>query len=227
MQWDMRQKPEFAICKVTFDAPGEQILLEADAMVGKDTAVAMKTQVRGGIMAGLKRKLLSGESLFQNTFTASRPGETVWFAPGPDGDMDVHILDGSHDIMLSNSAFVACAPTVTLDTKFAGVKGFFSGTKLFLIKCSGQGPVWFCGYGAIHTIDVQPGTSYIVDNNHIVGFTGGLDYNIRKVGGLKSLFLSGEGLVCEFRGQGRIWIATRSPQGLAAFLAPFRPRKSN
>jgi len=68
---------------------------------------------------------------------------------------------------------------------------------------------------------------YIVDTSHIVGWTGGLEYQVRKVGGLKSLFLSGEGLVCEFRGQGRVWVSTRNPSSLAAFLQPFRPVKNN
>ncbi|RLB46418.1 MAG: TIGR00266 family protein, partial [Deltaproteobacteria bacterium] len=48
-----------------------------------------------------------------------------------------------------------------------------------------------------------------------------------KVGGLKSLFFSGEGLVCNFRGQGRLWISTRNSAALATFLHPYRPVKRN
>lgn len=226
MRWDMRQKPEFAICRVEFENPGEQIVLEGAAMVAKDTSVQMKTGMRGGLMGGLKR-MVSGESLFQNTFTASRPGESVWFAPGPDGDMDYQMLDGSHDLILASSAYVASEPQIELDTKFGGLRGFLGKTGLFFVKCSGVGAVWFCGYGAIHAVDIQPGQSYIVDNSHVVGFTGGLDFNIRGMGGLKSFVFGGEALVCEFSGQGRVWISTRSPGALAAFLFPFRPRKSS
>ena len=57
----------------------------------------------------------------------------------------------------------------------------------------------------------------------MVAFTQGLQYSIRKVGGVKSLFFSGEGLVCEFQGQGRLWMQTRNPGSLAAFLEPYRP----
>ena len=67
---------------------------------------------------------------------------------------------------------------------------------------------------------------YIVDTDHVVGFTTGLNYQVTKVGGLKSLFLSGEGLVCRFQGQGRLWISTRAPGGLASFLHPFRRVKA-
>jgi uncharacterized protein (TIGR00266 family) len=97
------------------------------------------------------------------------------------------------------------------------------------LRAYGQGYLWFSSYGGLHTIDIgQQYTGYICDNTHMVGFTQGLNYSIRKVGGLKSLFLSGEGLVCEFQGQGRLWLQTRNPNSLAAFLHPFRRvRKSS
>ncbi len=224
MKWDLRQRPDFGICQLTFDQPGEQMVVEASAMVARDSNVDMTTNMKGGLGGALKRKI-SGESVFQNTFTASSPGETLWFAPGADGDMECHIMDGSHSVMLASSCFVAAAPSVELDTKFAGVKGFFSGTKLFLIKCDGQGPLFFGSYGAIHAVDVGP-AGYICDTQHIVGFTGGLDYQLRGVGGLKGFFASGEGFVCEFKGQGRLWLATRSAGGIASFLQPFRPTKN-
>ncbi|MCA9582526.1 MAG: AIM24 family protein, partial [Myxococcales bacterium] len=75
--------------------------------------------------------------------------------------------------------------------------------------------------GGVHAVDVGA-AGYICDTSHIVGFTSGLDYRVRTVAGLKGLLLSGEGLVCEFRGQGRLWISTRSPANLASFLHPFR-----
>jgi uncharacterized protein (AIM24 family) len=56
----------------------------------------------------------------------------------------------------------------------------------------------------------------------MVAFSQGLKYEVQKLGGLKSLFFSGEGLVCKFSGQGRLWLQTRNPAALAAFLHPFR-----
>ena len=97
--------------------------------------------------------------------------------------MESLVLDGSYSLMMTSGAFIASAPTVNLDTKFGGAKGFFSGTSLFLLKVDGTGPVFFGCYGGLHAIDVGP-EGYVVDNNHIVAFTGGLDYNLRSVGGL-------------------------------------------
>lgn len=225
MRYEVRQKPDFGIVRVVFDAPGEQLLVESAAMVARDTAMEMKTAMTGGILGAAKRKLLGGESIFQNTFTATAAGQTLWVAPGPEGDVQELICDGQTPVFMQSGAFLACAPTVQLDTKWGGAKGFFSGAGLFLLRAMGTGPLFFSCYGGIHPVDVGA-NGYIVDTSHIVGWTGGLEYRVTKLGGLKSLFLSGEGLVCEFRGQGRVWVSTRNPSSLAAFLQPFRPVKA-
>jgi uncharacterized protein (TIGR00266 family) len=221
MRYDLLQKPDFTLVRVVFDTAGEQVLAEASAMVARDHAVDMKTQMQGGLLSAAKRKLLGGESIFQNTFTATAPGQRLWLAPGPEGDVEVVQCDGVTPVFLSSGAFLASAPSVQLDTQWGGARGFFSGAGLFLLKAQGTGPLFFAAYGGIHAVDVGP-AGYVCDTSHIVGFTGGLQYDVRKVGGLKSLFFSGEGLVCHFHGQGRLWISTRNPGSLVSFLQPFR-----
>ncbi|MBN2192002.1 MAG: TIGR00266 family protein [Polyangiaceae bacterium] len=226
MQFDLLQKPDFTMVRAVFQQPGEQLLVEASAMVAKDAGVEMKTQLQGGILAAAKRRMLGGESLFQNTFTATAPGQRLYLAPAPEGDVESVQCDGATPIFLNSGAFVACVPTVRIDTKWGGAKGFFSGAGLVLLKAEGQGQLFFSSYGGIHAIDVGPG-GYICDTGHIVGFAGGLQYTVQKMGGLKSLFFSGEGLVCNFQGQGRLWLSTRNPGSLASFLQPFRPTGSS
>jgi uncharacterized protein (TIGR00266 family) len=222
MQTEILHNPDFGVLRVRFDQPGEEITTEAGAMLGRDTNVQMRTNMQGGLGGALKRKMLGGESLFQNTFTATAPGQTVWIAPAPEGAIESVVLQPGMEIFLQSGAYLASTPGVVLDTKWQGAKGFFSGG-LFLLRVHGHGQLWFATYGGAHTVDIgekYPG--YLCDNSHMVGFTGGLRYGVRKLGGLKSLFLSGEGLVCEFSGQGRVWMQTRNPASLAAFLHPFR-----
>lgn len=222
MRHQIRHNPDFGIVQIGFDQPGEQVICESGAMVARDSAVDMKTSMQGGLGGALKRKLLGGESLFQNTFTATAPGQTLWVAPAPEGCVECITMQPGMEIFLQSGAYLASTPGITLDTKWQGAKGFFSGG-LFLLRATGQGFLWFSTYGGLHTVDI--GTQYhgyICDNSHMVAFTGGLQYNVQKLGGLKSLFLSGEGLVCNFQGQGRLWMQTRNPSSLAAFLHPFR-----
>lgn len=227
MRYELLDKPDFSMVKVTFDAPGEKMVVESAAMVARSAAMSMETNMRGGLMAAAKRKLLGGESIFQNTFTASAPGETLYFAPAPEGDVEALELNGTYSLMMSSGAFLGSAPSINLDTKWGGARGFFSGTGLFLLKADGQGPVFFSCYGGLHPIDVGP-AGYICDTSHVVAFTSGLTYTVQRVGGMKSLFFSGEGLVCNFQGQGRLWISTRNPSQLASFVFPYRPvQRSN
>ncbi|MFK7985177.1 MAG: TIGR00266 family protein [Sandaracinaceae bacterium] len=221
MRYELLDKPDFTMVKVTFDAPGEKMVVESAAMVARSAQMTMETNMQGGIMAAAKRKLLGGESIFQNTFTAGQPGETLYFAPAPEGDVEVLEMDGTTPIFMSSGAFLGSAPTVGLDTKWGGTKGFFSGTGMFLLKAEGTGPVFFSCYGGLHAVDVGP-EGYICDTSHVVAFTGGLQYDVQRVGGIKSLFMSGEGLVCRFSGQGRLWMSTRNPSGLASFVHPYR-----
>ncbi len=226
MQYEIRQRPNFSIARIQFDQPGEEMVVEASAMVARDDGVEMETNMQGGLMKSAKRSMLGGESLFQNTFSSQNPGETLWVAPPAEGDLVDFQLDGSESVYLSSGNFVAAGSGVTLDSEFKGAKGFFSGTTMFMLEASGTGPLLLGSYGAVHPVDVGE-EGYIVDNNHIVGFTGGLDYDIRRVGGLVSLAGGGEGIVCEFRGEGRLWLSTRSSDALARFVNPFRPTKSS
>lgn len=225
MRYELLDKPDFGVVKVTYEQPGEQVRVEASAMMAMDSAIDMKTQMQGGLLAAAKRSVLGGESVFQNTFTSTQAGQTLWIAPGPEGDVEVLELNGTYPVFLQSGAFLASGTGVQLDTTWGGSKGFFSGTGLFLLKCEGHGPLFFNCYGGMHAVDVGP-AGYICDTSHIVAFTAGLQYNVTRLGGLKSLFFSGEGLVCQFQGQGRLWMSTRNPSGLVSIVNPYRPKKS-
>jgi conserved hypothetical protein TIGR00266 len=178
-------------------------------------------------MKGIGR-MLGGESLFVSEFTATgKPGQ-LFVSPGVPGDIQHYYLNGN-SLIVQSSGFVASSPTVTIDTKFQGFKGFFSGESLFLIKASGSGDFWFSSYGAIVEIPVDG--DYVVDTGYIVAFEDTLNYHVEIMGGLsfknlKTGILGGEGLVCRFQGQGRLWIQSRNLLPLLNFLNSFRPVKS-
>lgn len=217
-QFRIEAQPDYSFLTVGL-AANQTLKVEASAMATMDTNLRMKTKMRGGL-----GRLLTGESLFINEFTAeSGPGE-IGIAPGSPGDMD-HVYLNNQTIYLQNMAYVASSPGVNLETKWQGfIKGFFSGESLFLIRCSGQGDLWFNTFGGMIPIDVNG--EYVVDTGHIVAFTEGLQYEVGRIGGYKSLFFSGEGLVCRFHGQGRLWIQTRKFASFAWWVYPFRPQKS-
>lgn len=218
-QFDISHKPDYSFLTVQIPQ-GETLKVEASAMATMDTNVQMKTKFKGGL-----GRFLTGESLFINEFTAQNGSGEITIAPSTPGDLE-HVQLNNETIFLQNSAYVASNPNIVLDTKWQGVtKGFFSGESFFLIKASGQGDLWFNSYGGIISIDVKD--AFVVDTGHIVAFTEGLNYKVSRQGGYKSLFLSGEGLVCRFSGEGKVWIQTRKVMPLLGFLQRFRPSKNN
>ena len=207
-------RPDFSFLTVTLSA-NETLKVEASAMATMDTNLVMKTKMRGGL-----GRLITGESMFINEFTAQGGSGKIGIAPGAPGDLD-HVYLDHETIFLQNSAFVAAAVEIEIETKWQGLtKGFFSGENLFLIRCKGRGDLWFNTYGGLFQIDIDGG--YVVDTGNIVAFTEGLDYKISKVGGYKSLFFSGEGFVCRFSGQGKVWVQTRDVAAFAGWAQQFR-----
>lgn len=224
MHHEVLYRPSYSLLVLQLSA-GEEVIAEAGAMVSMSSTVQVETKTRGGLFAGLKRAVLGGESFFINTFRAAEPGE-VTFAPPLSGDI-VHLRLEGQTMFAQSGGFIASAPTVEIDTKWGGARGFFAGEGLFLLRMSGTGDVWLSSYGAIHEKVLGAGERYIVDTGHIVGFDGSVDYSVRRIGGLKTTLFGGEGLVAEFVGPGRIWLQTRSPGAFLDWLIPKLPRPSS
>ena len=177
----------------------------------------------GGIFGGIKR-MVGGESFFVNTFTCQGPGNGwVSLSPPVPGDIVGHELGGGESLIVQSGSFLASTDGVELDTSFSGGRGLFSGEGLFLLRAhadSGGGTIWFDSYGAVKELEVTHGSELVVDTGHMVAFTEGVDYSIGKVGGIRSLIGGGEGLVMKFRGEGKVWVQTRTIATLADLLNP-------
>ena len=207
--FEIGYQPAHSLAKVTLQ-PNESVIAESGAMVGMSTNVHMQTQSRGGVMGGLKR-MFGGESFFRNTFTAQNgPGE-VLLAQALCGDMVVLEMT-PHGYFIQNSAYIASSADVNVETQTGGFKGFFSGAGVFILNATSQQPgqVLVGAFGGIQ--EIQCDGNMIIDTGHLVAWDGTLNYKIAKSGaGWIASYLSGEGLVCDFEGQGRIWIQSRNP----------------
>jgi uncharacterized protein (TIGR00266 family) len=221
MQNRILYQPSYALLQLTMEA-GESIQAEAGAMVSMTPNIQMQTAARGGILGGLKRAVLGGESFFINTFTCQGGQGELTLAPSLTGDLSYVALNGSAMFVQSGS-YVAATPDIKVDTSWAGARGFFSGQGLFLLKCEGQGDL----YGAIHPVELGPGQQYIVDTGHIVAFDSTMAYRVKGAGGIKETLLSGEGLVCEITGPGRLLLQTRSMDAFLKFLIPRLPKSGS
>lgn len=214
--------PDYSMLHIDIPA-NHTILVEAAAMAAMDTNLKMKAKLKGGF-----GRMLSGENLIINEYTAENGAGEMKIAPNLPGDLAHYYLNGNDEIFLQSSCFLASNAKVKTDSKWGGFKGFFSGMGLFLIKCTGSGDLWFNSYGGIIEMEIV-NSKYVVDTAHVVAFTSGLDYRVKSIGNMKSLFLSQEGLVCEFDGTGKVWVQSRKVMPLVNWADPFRTvqRSSN
>lgn len=209
MQIEIGFRPSQSMAHVMLQ-PGESVMAESGAMVGMSTNVNMQTS-SGGMMSGLKR-MFGGESFFRNTFTATGgPGE-VYFATPLCGDM-ITLPMTQNGYFVQSSSYVASSPQINVETKVGGFKSFFAGEGVFVLKATSQSPNDQLIVGAFGGIqELQCDGRIVIDTGHLVAWDANLQYKVTKSGsGWINSFLSGEGLVCDFEGQGRIWIQTRNP----------------
>jgi uncharacterized protein (TIGR00266 family) len=221
MQIDIGYRPAHSLARVAL-SHGEQIVAESGALVGMSTNVQMQTQSTGGLMGGLKR-MFGGESFFRNTFTAGNgPGE-VLLAHALCGDM-VTLEMTPTGYMLTSSSFIASTPNVQIETKVGGFKSFFSGEGMFVMKASASSPgqLLVGAFGGIEQLNCDG--NMVIDTGHLVAWDASLTYKVGKSGsGWIASFLSGEGLVCHFQGQGRIWIQSRNPPAYGKEIGSMLP----
>ena len=222
--------PSFAMLRADL-APGQVLIAQAGAMVARSQHVQMEVKLnarRGGgffellmaFLVALIRKFVGGETFFVNHFSSAQPG-SVWLAPALSGHIAHRQLTGN-TITVSAGAYLASAGDIDLKLKWGGLRALFAREGLFMLEISGHGDLWFNSYGGIEPVEVQG--SYVVDTGHLVGFEGALTFDIASVGGgFMGLLASGEGLVCEFRGTGRVYIQSRNVSGLVSWISPFLP----
>lgn len=216
MRYEVTSRPSYSLLKV-YLSPGESLTAEAGAMIYMSPNLEIKTQAYGGALSSIKRAFLGGESLFFNTFTA-KGGAEIWLAPELPGDVVSIELDGSRELIVQDSSYLAHFGDLSIDVVFTGMKGLLAEGQLFWLKLSGRGIVWLGSYGAIEARELGPNERATVDNSHFVAMDSTISWNVKLFSSLRSALLGGEGIVIDLLGPGRIYLQTRNPMALVDFL---------
>lgn len=211
MDIEILHRPESAIARILLDA-NEELVAEAGCMIAMNGSINASTTLRkgkgGGVLGGLKR-MVGGESLFLSVFRSPISGGEILLAPRLMGDLFIYEMQGN-ELVIQSTSYLASASGVDIDLGFQGFKSLFSGESIFWLTASGYGSLLITSFGGIYEIPVNG--EYIVDTGHIVAFEKSLSFNITKAGSSwLGAFLGGEGLVCRFQGQGRVFCQTHNP----------------
>jgi uncharacterized protein (TIGR00266 family) len=225
MNVEILYQPSYSLAMVTLER-GESIQAESGAMVSMTPDMEMQTEARGGLLKSLTRSMFGGESFFINTYTGTKDGSRISVAPPLPGDIAVIDMKGKN-LLVQSGSYLASASGVDVNTKWSGAKTFFGSEGLIMLKLTGTGTLIVSSYGAIHPMELAAGQKVVVDTGHLVAFEEQLDFKVKKVAGWKSTLFSGEGLVIELTGPGKVYLQTRSQDSFLSWLIPRLPKQTN
>jgi uncharacterized protein (TIGR00266 family) len=223
MEIDILYKPSYSLGVIKLGS-SEEVRVEGGAMVSMTPGITLETGATGGIMKSLGRALLGGESFFQNNYRAPAQGGEITVAPALPGDLFTLDLQ-TESLLVQSGSYVASEQTIEIDTKWGGAKTFFASEGLIMLRARGQGKLLLSSFGAIHEVNLGHGQGYTVDTGHLVAFSEGIGFRVRRIGGMKSTLFSGEGLVVDLTGPGRVLMQTRSSDAFLSWLIPKLPKE--
>ena len=216
--------------------PRESFTSEAGAMfhatANIDIEVATSSGGRSGFIQGALRgigRALANESFFLSTYQTidGRPGE-LGLAPKLPGEMAVIECSGVRNWICAGGSYVGSSQSLTLDARFQGLRGMFSGESLSFMEVQGRGELLVSAFGSIREMEVDGAIT--VDTGHVVAFEDSLDYSLDRAGGswLQS-FLASEGVTLNFRGNGKLYVQSHNPdewgRALGGILPPIEEER--
>jgi len=206
---------------------GEAMYTESGGMAWMSGDIEMKTNTRGGLLAGLGRKL-AGESLFMTTYTCRGEQGLITFTPEAPGKILPFTLAAGQSLICQKDAFMCAETSVKLAMHFRKRlgAGLFGGEGFILQKITGPGTVFLEIGGEVRDYTLQPGQVMKVDPGHIALYEPTVQYDVTTVKGVANILFGGEGLfLATLTGPGRVWLQSLPLSNLAAKLHRYMPAK--
>lgn len=205
--------------------PGESLKCQGGAMSWMSSGLRMET--KGGGLGKMFSKALTGESMFENIYTADAPGYIAFASSMPGNILAVQIEPGK-DMICQKSAYLAATRGVDISIFFQKKlgAGFFGGEGFIMQKLSGSGLVFVEIDGSVEIKDLAPGEQIQIDTGYLAMMESTCTMDVQTVGSVKNALLGGEGLFnTVVRGPGRVWLQSMPVSKLVASLPLATPGK--
>lgn len=208
---------------------GEKMITERGSMSWMSPNMKMETSTNGGIGKAFGR-LFSGDSIFQNNYTAMGGSGIIAFASSFPGQIIPYEIGPGRELVVQKSGFLASEAGVDLSVFFQKKlgSGFFGGEGFIMQKLSGQGTAFLEFDGHVVEYDLQPGQQIVVDTGYLAAMEATCSIDIRTVPGVKNMVFGGEGIFnTVVSGPGHIWLQTMPISNVAGEIAKFIPTNNN
>lgn len=206
---------------INLDA-GEKVVTEGGAMSWMTPNMQMETA--GGGIGKMFSRAVSGESVFQNIYTAQGGPGMIACASSFPGSIRAFEISPGNSMVFQKTAFLASVGNIELSVHFKKKlgAGFFGGEGFIMQKVSGQGVAFAEFDGHVVEYDLQAGQQLILDTGHLAAMTETCQMDIQTVKGLKNIAFGGEGLFnTVVTGPGHIWVQTMPASSLAGAIQPY------
>ena len=207
---------------------GEKMITEKGSMAWMSPNMQMET--KGGGLGKMFSKAFSGESMFQNHYTArGGPGLIAFTSSFPGEIRAVEIAPG-REMIVQKTAFLASEAGVNLSIHFQKRlgAGLFGGEGFIMQRLSGCGTAFVEIDGDIMEYELKPGQKIIVDTGNVAGFEPTVQMDIQTVPGAKNMLFGGEGIFnTVLTGPGRVWLQTMPIYNVANAIRPYIPTGGN
>lgn len=203
---------------------GEKIITEGGGMAWMSPNMKMETT--GGGIGKMFGRALSGDTIFQNIYTAERTNGMISIASSFPGSIRAFDITPGNDLILQKSAFLASEAGVELSTFFRKKigAGLFGGEGFIMQRLSGHGTAFAEFDGHVIEYELEPGQEIIVDTGHLAAMSATCQMEVRTVPGIKNMFLGGEGIFnTVITGPGHVWLQTMPISNMANALLPYLP----
>ena len=224
MRYNIQGDPmPVVICELD---PGESMITERGSMVWMSPNMKMETNA-GGFGKALGR-MFSGESIFQNRYTAVGGPGMIAFASSFPGNIRAIEIGPGKSVVAQKSAFLACTSGVNLSVHFQKRfgAGFFGGEGFIMQKLSGSGIAFVEIDGSAVEYQLAPGQSMIVDTGNLALADETVAIDVQTVKGAKNVLFGGEGLFnTVVTGPGKITLQTMPLSSFVGMVAAHIPSK--
>ena len=204
----------------------ETMITESGAMSWMSPNMKMETS--GGGAGKMFGRLFSGESIFQNRYTAQGGEGMIAFASSFPGAIRAVEIDPGHPMVVQKTGFLAAEEGVELSVFFQkkGMTGFFGGEGFIMQKLSGHGTAFVEIDGSTVEYVLAPGQQLIVNTGNVAMMDATCSIDIQQVHGVKNVLFGGEGLFnTVVTGPGKVLLQTMPMSGLAAAISAVLPKK--
>jgi len=216
---------------------GETVIAEAGAMTYMEEGIAFETRMGDGsnpdqgLLGSLfsaGKRMIMGESIFTTHFSnlSETRSRVAFAAPYPGTVIALDLAAHGGSVICQKDAFLCAALGTRIDITFSKRlgSGLFGGEGFILEKLSGDGHAFIQAGGTVVEKKLN-GEKLRVDTGCLVGFTEGIDYDIERAGGLKSMLFGGEGLfLATLQGEGSVWLQSLPFSRMADRILAFAPK---